>query len=228
MKLSFLGHAGFLLDTGSDVLAIDPYITENPVAKVNLNELHPNYILVTHGHHDHMGDTLEIAKANDATVVSVTEITKYFTAKGAKTHGMHIGGGHDFGGFRLKLTNALHGSSLGGIPLQYLGNPCGFLISVCNKCFYHAGDTGLFGDMELIGRLNPIDFALLPIGDNFTMGPNDAFEAVRLLQPKKVIPMHYNTWEIIEQNPVKFKDRLAKELGIDTIIMTPGDVLTID
>ncbi|KNZ68273.1 beta-lactamase domain-containing protein [Thermincola ferriacetica] len=227
MQLKFLGHAAFLLEAGEVRLAVDPFITDNPTAPCSVNDVNAGWILITHGHFDHFGDTLEIAAKNSATVISVAEIAKYCADKGVQAHGMHIGGSHDFGKFTVKLTMALHGSSIGSSPAQYLGNPCGFLITINGKTIYHAGDTGLFGDMELIGRLHVIDYALLPIGDNFTMGPRDALEAVRMLRPKKVIPMHYNTWELINQNPKQFQETVERETGIPVIILQPGESINI-
>lgn len=222
MKLTFYGHACFLLQTEESTIIIDPYLSQNPQAQVSPEDVSAEWVLVTHGHSDHLGDAVLIAEKNNATIITVTEVARYCGRQGVKTHPMYIGGKYDFGDFTVKLTLALHGSSIGTDPVEYLGQPCGFLIFSGGKTIYYAGDTGLFGDMELIGRLHPIDVALLPIGDNFTMGPEDAVEAIRMLKPKHVVPMHYNTWDIVAQDPVKFKDTVEKETGISVTILEVG------
>ncbi len=224
MKVTFLGHAGFLIE-GSVKIAIDPFLTGNPIAKNKAEDIKADLILVSHGHGDHLGDTVSIAKQSGGTVVSVFELATYCARNGAQSHGMHIGGSHTFDGVKIKLTPAWHGAGFdsGDGPMEYLGNPCGFIISMDGKTIYHSGDTGLFGDMELIGRLHQIDLALLPIGDNFTMGPDDALEAVKMLKPKLVVPMHYNTWPLIEQDPQKFKSEVETAIGIKVAVIAPGE-----
>lgn len=223
MKVTFLGHAAFFLEGEAKVL-IDPFITGNPVATVRVEDLHPDLILVSHGHGDHLGDAIEIAKRSGATIVSVFELASYCSRKGAQAHGMHIGGSHQFGPVKVKLTPAWHGSGLiTNGPAEYLGTPCGFVFTLDGKTIYHAGDTGLFGDMAMVGRLHPIDLALLPIGDNFTMGPEDALEAVHLIKPNLVIPMHYNTWPLIEQDPQEFKQAVEAQTPARVIILAPGE-----
>ncbi len=224
MKVTFLGHACFLLQGESTVL-IDPFITGNPNASVDPGDINADLILVTHGHSDHLGDAVTIAKNTGATIVSVFEVASYCGQFGVQTHAMHIGGSNRFGPVKVKLTPALHGS---GLPredgtMQYLGNPCGFIFTLDGKTIYHAGDTGLFSDMELIGKRHPIDLALLPIGDNFTMGPEDALEAVKLVKPNVVIPMHYNTWPLIAQDPEEFKQDVESETPARIIILQPGE-----
>jgi len=227
VKVTFLGHSGFIID-GSAKIVIDPFLTGNPVATMGAEDVYADLILVSHGHGDHLGDTIAIAKQSGGTVVSVFELATYCACKGAQSHGMHIGGSHSFKGLKIKLTPAWHGSGFGGeSPLEYLGTPCGFLIKIDGKNIYHSGDTGLFGDMELIGRLQPIDLALLPIGDNFTMGPEDALEAVRMLKPKMVIPMHYNTWPLIEQDPLQFKAEVESKTNSKVSVIAPGESLEI-
>lgn len=226
MKVIFLGHAGFLLQ-GSKTVSIDPFLTGNPLAKTKADDIKADLILVSHGHGDHLGDTVEIAKNSGGTVVSVFELATYCARQGAKAHGMHIGGSHTFGGVKVKLTPAWHGSGFGEGPMEYLGTPCGFVINMDGKTIYHSGDTGLFGDMALIGRLHPIDLALLPIGDNFTMGPEDALEAVKLIKPKIVVPMHYNTWPLIEQDPDSFKAGVESTTDSKVSVLKPGDSLEI-
>jgi L-ascorbate metabolism protein UlaG (beta-lactamase superfamily) len=222
VKINYLGHAAFLIE-GSKRIVIDPFLSGNPAAKTNPEDIKADLILVSHGHGDHFGDTLSIAKQSKGTVVSVNELAIFCANKGVNSHGMHIGGSHVFDGIKIKLTPAWHGSGYGGeCPLEYLGTPCGFIFNLDGKTIYHAGDTGLFGDMELIGRLNKIDLAMIPIGDNFTMGPEDALEAVKMLKPGLVIPMHYNTWPLIEQDPLQFKSEVESKTGSKVAVITPG------
>ena len=226
MKINFLGHAGFLIE-GSKNIVIDPFLTGNPAAKKNPKDINADLILVSHGHGDHFGDTLTIAKQSKGTVVSVNELAKFCANKGVKSHGMHIGGSHVFDGVKIKLTPAWHGSGYDAEFPIHLGTPCGFIIILDGKTIYHAGDTGLFGDMELIGRLNKIDLAMIPIGDNYTMGPEDALEAVKMLKAEHVIPMHYNTFPLIKQDPLKFKTEVESQTGSKVAVMAPGESLEL-
>jgi L-ascorbate metabolism protein UlaG (beta-lactamase superfamily) len=221
MQLKFLGHAGFQLIGEGSTLLFDPFLTGNPLALDKQEDLKANYILVSHAHQDHLGDTVEIATRTGALVISTYEVANLCGEKGAKIHPAHIGGKvkTDFG--YVRLTQAFHGAGVPG------GHACGFVVNFEGVTIYFAGDTGIFGDMELLGRLEEIDYALLPIGDNFTMGPDDALEAVRMLKPKKVIPMHYNTWPPIEQDPQAFKHAVERETRADVIIMKPGKEITI-
>ncbi len=228
MKITFLGHSGFLLESQKGRIAIDPLLTGNPHPTLSPEEIKADLILITHGHGDHMSDAAILAKLSGGLVVSNYEIANYHNeALGINSHALHLGGSYNFGWVKVKMTPALHGSSMNLYPAVYMGNPGGFLLFLDGLTIYHAGDTGLFGDMELIGRRHPIDLALLPIGDNFTMGPEDALEAVKLLKPKRVIPMHYNTWEIIAQEPAEFKTMVEKETPAKTIILKPGESMTI-
>ncbi|MFQ5585636.1 MAG: metal-dependent hydrolase, partial [Thermodesulfobacteriota bacterium] len=201
MKITYHSHSCFQLEGADHSIIIDPFLTDNPLSKVTPEEIKVDTILVTHGHFDHVGDAVAIGKKNNATIIAPFELANYFQEKGAQSHPMHIGGGYDFPFGRVKLTIAHHGSTT---ESGAVGNPCGFIITMENKTIYHAGDTGLFSDMKLIGELNAIDVALLPIGDNFTMGISDALKAVEFLQPKTVIPMHYNTFDVIMQDPHTF------------------------
>ncbi|NLI11154.1 metal-dependent hydrolase [Pelotomaculum propionicicum] len=224
MKITFLGHAGFVIE-GSKKIVIDPFLTGNPLAKTKAKDVKADLLLVSHGHGDHFGDTLTIAKQSGATVASVFELATFCANKGVQAHGLHIGGSYTFDGVKIKLTPAWHGSGYGAGdgPLEYLGTPCGFIINLDGKVIYHSGDTGLFGDMELLGRLNKIDLAMLPIGDNFTMGPDDALEAVKMLKPKMMIPMHYNTFPLIEQDAQKFKSEVEANTGSKVTVLAPGE-----
>ncbi|MDA8211492.1 MAG: metal-dependent hydrolase [Clostridia bacterium] len=217
MKITYLGHSGFLLTGKHGQIVIDPLLTGYPFPTFKPEDIKANLILISHGHGDHFGDSVEIAGHSGGTIVSNYEIANYCADQGVNTHPLHLGGSRDFNLAKIKLTIAFHGSSMGLNPAQYMGNPAGFLITMDGLNIYHAGDTGLFGDMELIGRLHPIDVAMLPIGDNFTMGPEDALEAVKMLRPKVAIPMHYNTWPLIAQDPQAFKS--AVEAATETKVV---------
>lgn len=220
-QVTWFGHAALKVETNGYQLLVDPYLHDNPVASVAPDKVLADYILVSHGHGDHIGDTLAIAKRTGAQVISVNEIAVWLKNKGVKTHGQHLGGGykHPFG--YLKLTLALHGS---GLPDgSYGGNPAGFLLTTLEgRKIYLAGDTGLFGDMRLIGE-EGIELAVLPIGDNYTMGPDDALRAVKLIQPKHVIPIHYNTWGLIAQDAHAWAKRVQAETEAQVHVLQPGE-----
>lgn len=205
-RLQYLSHSAFAVEAGGKRLLIDPFFTGNPKAPAEAKDYDPDYILVSHGHGDHLGDTVSIARASGATVIASNELAVWCARNGCKAHPMHIGGGWNFDFGRVKLTIAHHGSAVESDERgwEYTGNPCGFLITAEGKTLYHAGDTALFYDMKLIGEMNAIDLALLPIGDNFTMGVDDAIKAVELLRPRCVVPMHYNTFEMIKSDPQRF------------------------
>jgi L-ascorbate metabolism protein UlaG (beta-lactamase superfamily) len=222
VKVTFIGHSCFLLDNGSHKILIDPFITGNPVAKVTEEQKKADFILVSHGHGDHLGDAVALAKSSGATIISNYEICTYCSSQGVRnTHSLHIGGGNKFPFGSLKLTIAHHGSMIGD-KFLYGGSPAGFIIRTAGKIIYHSGDTGLFLDMTLIGELDKIDLALLPIGGNFTMDIADAVKAVEFLKPKLVIPMHYNTFDLIATNPSEFVDKIAP-LGAQGIILKAGE-----
>lgn len=225
-KLQYLSHSCFLIETGGKTLLIDPFLTGNPKATVKPGDLKPDYVLLTHGHGDHLGDGIEIAKRTGATVIAPNELAVYCQNKGANAHPMHIGGSWNFDFGRVKLTIAHHGSAAGPGPhgWEYTGNPCGFLIFSGGKTLYHLGDTGLFYDLKLIGEMNPVDLALLPIGDNFTMGVDDAIKAVELLRPKRVVPMHFDTFDLIKADPQKFAAG-ARKHGAEVTVMAIGDTI---
>ncbi|MFO0967531.1 MAG: metal-dependent hydrolase [Gemmataceae bacterium] len=221
----WLGHSAVYLETSGHKILIDPFLTGNPAAAIPADKAQADFILVSHGHADHLGDTIKIAKGAGATVICNYEISEWLAKQGVKAHGQQHGGGfnHPFG--RVKLTLAFHGSMLPDGSNG--GNPAGFLIYLKNgKKIYHAGDTGLFGDMRLIGE-EGIDLALLPIGDNYTMGPDDAVRAVKLLMPAKVTPIHYNTFPLIAQDAQRWANRVHRETAAHPVILKPGEALEL-
>lgn len=218
--LTFYGHACFTVTHNNTTLLFDPFFSGNPVNPATADDINCNYILVSHGHNDHLGDTFAIAKRTGATVIATFELASLAEQQGCATIGMHLGGKRSFDFGYVRITPAFHGAGVPG------GHACGFIVNFFGKSIYFAGDTALFGDMALLGRLENIDYALLPIGDNFTMGPDDAVEAVKLLQPKTVIPMHYNTWPLIAQSPEDFEVKV-KALSIPVQIMKPGQSIEL-
>ncbi|PKN31030.1 MAG: metal-dependent hydrolase [Deltaproteobacteria bacterium HGW-Deltaproteobacteria-21] len=225
VSATWYGHACFLIESGEVRILIDPFITGNPTSPIQQQDLSTDYILVSHGHGDHLGDTVEIAKRTGATVISNYEIHNWLLGQGVKNvHPLHIGGGVNHPWGRVKLTIAHHGS---GLPDgSYGGNPCGFLLYLQGKKIYHACDTGLFYDMKLIGE-EGIDLAILPIGDNFTMGPEDAIRALKLIQPKKAVPIHYNTFDVIKQDAPLWAIAAEKETGVKVTVLEPGQSIEV-
>lgn len=207
MKLKYLAHSSFLVTTDNDKkILIDPFLDDNPKSPVKSEDIDPDYILLTHAHGDHIGDAFKIAERVEPMFIAVNELANYCAGKGYKAHNMHIGGSHEFDFGIVKFTIAHHGSMTP--DGQYAGEPAGVLIKADGKTIYHTGDTGLFYDMKLIGEMNPVDYMLLPIGDNFTMGITDAVKAVELVKPKIAIPMHYDTFPVIETDPQEFKKKV--------------------
>lgn len=225
-RVRWLGHASLHLESDGQHILIDPFLEGNPAAAVKHDQLPAHYILVSHGHGDHLGDTVAIARRTGATVVTNYEIAGWLHNQGLKhVHGMQHGGGYGFPFGRVKLTLAFHGSMLPDGSNG--GNPCGFLLTFKDgKKVYDAADTGLFGDMRLIGE-EGIDLAIVPIGDNYTMGPDDALRAVKLLQPKKVLPIHYNTWELIAQDAIAWANRVRQETAAEPVVLKPGEWVTV-
>ena len=217
VEVKWHGHATLSIYTGGSTIVVDPFFTDNPAAKTTAAEVNPEYILISHGHGDHTADALDIAKRNNSLVISNFEICNWFSEHGHENvHAQHIGGGyqHPFG--HVKLTIAFHGS---GLPDgSYGGMPAGFLLTLEGKKIYIAADTALYSDMKLIGEVG-LDLAILPIGDNFTMGPDDALKAVGYLQPKVVIPYHYNTWEPISQDAFAWSDRVQASGASKVVVL---------
>jgi L-ascorbate metabolism protein UlaG (beta-lactamase superfamily) len=213
-KFTYYGHGAFGLEIQGHHLVIDPYFSDNPATQTKPEDLEPDYLLITHGHGDHVGDAVDIAQRTGAKVIANFEVANWLGTRGAEAHAQHIGGGHDYPFGYVKLTQAIHGSSMP--DGSYGGMPGGFLITTSdNEKIYIAGDTGLFPGMSLIGE-EGIHLAVLPIGDNYTMGPDDALRAVKLIRPKYAIPAHYNTFDLITQDPEVWKKRVEGES--DTIV----------
>jgi L-ascorbate metabolism protein UlaG (beta-lactamase superfamily) len=222
---TWLGHGSMSLEIDGKKILVDPFLTNNPAASAQAKDLEADFILISHGHGDHIGDSVDVAKRTNAQVITNAEISSWFQNQGLEAHAQHIGGGfnHPFG--YLKLTLAVHGSMLPDGSDG--GNPAGFLLTTTsNKKIYLACDTGLFGDMSLIGE-EGIDLAVLPIGDNFTMGPDDALRAVKLLKPKHVIPVHYDTWELIAQDADAWAGRVQEETDTTAHVLDPGQSLSL-
>lgn len=225
VKVTWLGHSVTLVETDQVSLLIDPFFTGNDKAPFGPEAVKPDVIAITHGHGDHVGDAVDIAKRTGALCIANFEIVTWLQRQGVENvHPQHIGGGFNYPWGRLKLTIAHHGSSLP--DGSYGGNPAGILLTLGGKTIYHAGDTGLFYDMKLIGD-EGVDLAILPIGDNFTMGPEDAHRAVELIRPGLVIPIHYDTFELIHQDPEEWAARAEQRFDVKVVVPQPGESITL-
>lgn len=225
MKLSYHGHSIIQLENNDTKVIVDPFINGNELTDLYAGEVKADYILLTHGHNDHVGDTVEIAKNNDATVVAPVELAGYLEGQGLETIGMNIGGRKSFEFGSIKFVHAFHSSSFTDDDgkVHYTGMPTGIIIEAGDKKIYHAGDTGIFGDMKLISDLNgPFDVAFVPIGDHFTMGIEDAAYATdELIRPKVAVPVHYDTFPPIKQDAETFKNSAKTEVQV----LKPGETV---
>ncbi|MGE5602018.1 MAG: metal-dependent hydrolase [Nitrososphaerales archaeon] len=224
IKITYHGHDCFTIRTDSADLLIDPFLTGNEMADVKPEQLNPDYILISHAHGDHLGDAVPIAQRTGAQVISNFEIANYMERHQVVANHMHIGGARQYPFGKVKLTIAHHGSSFP--DGSYGGNPCGFLLWLEGKVLYFAGDTALTYDMKLYGE-EGIDVAMLPIGDNFTMGPEDAVKAVQFLEPKQAILMHYNTWGLIAQDAEAVANAIRQQTKSQPVLLKPGETLTV-
>ncbi|WP_456278012.1 metal-dependent hydrolase [Bacillus sp. AK128] len=225
MKVSYHGHSVVKVEANGKTILFDPFINGNGLTDLVADEVTADVILLTHGHNDHVGDTISIAKRNDALVIAPNELAGLLGKRGLRVHPMHIGGAYQFDFGKVKLTQAFHGSAYEEDgQVYYTGMPSGMLLTIDGKTIFHAGDTALFSDMKLIGDLNQIDLAFLPIGDNFTMGPEDAVLAAKWIKAKKVVPIHYNTFPVIEQNPDSYVQQLDEGVGQ---VLQPGEVIEL-
>jgi L-ascorbate metabolism protein UlaG (beta-lactamase superfamily) len=226
-RLRWLGHSALWIESDGHKLLIDPFLTGNPVAAARPDELSPDFILISHGHGDHVGDALDIAKRTGATILANYEIATWVQEKQGydRAHGMQHGGGHSFPFGRVELTLAFHGSVLPDGSNG--GNPAGFYLTLNDgSTIYDAADTALFGDMRLIGDMG-VDLALLPIGDNYTMGPDAALKAVKLINPKRVVPIHFNTFPLIAQDGPAWAARVKAETAAEPVVLAPGEWVNI-
>jgi L-ascorbate metabolism protein UlaG (beta-lactamase superfamily) len=224
-RLTFVGHATFEIETAGRRLLLDPFLDDNPQASIGAGDVVPDVILLTHGHFDHVADCITIANRTGALVVANADICTWLESHGIEnTHAMNIGGAHRFEFGTVKMTLAHHSSMLP--DGAYGGNPAGFLLTLEDGIVYFAGDSALFSDMQLIGEAG-IDLAVLPIGDNFTMGPDDALRAVQLLQPKRVVPNHYNTWPAIEVDAHAWAEQVRAATSAEPVVVAPGEFVTL-
>lgn len=224
MQINYVAHACFELIIDGIRVLIDPFIDGNPASGRKSEDFCPDLILVTHGHSDHLGDALKIARRSDATLAAQVDLLKMLDTAGISTVAFNTGGSFDFRGLRVTMTQAIHGNTVeteeGNV---YAGICCGYVLRGEKETVYHAGDTGLFGDMGSVISRYGIDVALLPIGDFYTMGPEDAVTAAQWLKPRYVIPMHYDTFPVIRQDAAAFADKLEKNSQAKCIVLKPGE-----
>lgn len=228
MKITFLGHAGLLVEGAGKKIVIDPFLSGNPVATMQADELKADVIVLTHGHEDHTNDAPAVALANDCPILAVVELAGLLSRTGAKTVGMNTGGRYRMDEhITVKLTQAFHSSSytIDGVA-HYAGQPQGVLLTIGDQTLYHMGDTALFSDIKLIGELHNIDIAAVPIGDQFTMGPEEALIAAKWTGAKHIIPIHFNTFPPIRQNGEQFVTQLAQQ-GQQGHELSPGQSIEL-
>ncbi|MEC8390003.1 MAG: metal-dependent hydrolase [Planctomycetota bacterium] len=226
IELTWFGHGTWQISLPEHTILLDPFFDDNPSSPIKAAEVDADFILISHGHFDHIADAVAVANRTNATVVAIYEVAQWLAQNGEvkETIGMNIGGGVQLPFGHVKMTPALHSSQLP--DGSYGGEPAGFVLTLNGKRIYFACDTGLFSDMTLIGTRG-IDLAVLPIGDLFTMGPDDSIEAIKLLRPKRVAPAHFNTWPPIEQDSDAWALRVKQETDSDPVVLNPGGQFTL-
>lgn len=226
MKITWLGHAAFLVE-GNDRVLVDPFLTGNPKASTTADKVDCDIICVTHGHGDHLGDAVDIARRTGATVASIVEMSSFVERTGVKSVGFNLGGTVKIRGTSITMVPAFHSSSIGAPGLEFsAAMPVGLVID-SGKVVYHAGDTCVYGDMKLVGDLYKPEVALLPIGGYFTMDPRQAALATSLIRPRIVIPMHYGTWPQIEQDPKEFEKLVKASSKAKPVLLKPGESVEV-
>jgi len=226
LRITSLGHSAFLLE-GRDRILIDPFLTGNPRASTTSDKVDCDIICVTHGHGDHLGDAVDIARRTGAVVACIIEMSDWLEKTGVKSVGFNMGGTATIGNTKITMVPAFHSSSIGAPGLEFSAAMAVGMVVDSGKVVYHAGDTCVFGDMKLIGELYKPDVALLPIGGFFTMDPRQAAMATGLINPKIAIPMHYGTWPPIEQDPKEFERLAKKSSKAKVVILKPGEHLEV-
>ncbi len=228
MKIQWLGHACFIIENKKRII-IDPFLTGNPLAKIKPSEVKVDAVLVTHGHGDHLGDAVDIARNNDCPVVAIHELSRIISEKNVEAVGMNIGGTANVSGINVTMVKAFHSADYEDERgIISAGDPAGFVVEMEGKRVYHCGDTDVFLDMKLIGELYSPDVMLVPIGGWYTMGIREAVKAVELVKPKIAIPMHYNTFPVIETDPEEFKSLVEGSVNdVNVVILKPGEFLEI-
>lgn len=221
VKLTYYGHSTFMLSNGEISIVFDPFFNGNTWEKAKPEDIKCQYIFISHGHGDHYGDADLIGKANDALVISTAEVAHKAEEAGLKAHAMHLGGKHDFEFGSIRLTPAFHGAGIPG------GHAAGVIVTFYGKTLYFAGDTAFFSDMQYLNRFGQLDYALLPIGDNFTMGPEDALLAASLIKADVTIPIHYKTWPVIDKDPDAFVAELKAKHNQKGLVVEPGSTITL-
>ncbi|WP_127058336.1 metal-dependent hydrolase [Veillonella ratti] len=221
VKLTYYGHSTFMLSNGETSIVFDPFFNGNTWEKAKPEDIKCQYIFISHGHGDHYGDADLIGKANDALVISTAEVAHKAEEAGLKAHAMHLGGKHDFEFGSIRLTPAFHGAGIPG------GHAAGVIVTFYGKTLYFAGDTAFFSDMQYLNRFGQLDYALLPIGDNFTMGPEDALLAASLIKADVTIPIHYKTWPVIDEDPDAFVAELKAKHNQKGLVVEPGSTITL-
>lgn len=221
VKLTYYGHSTFMLSNGEISIVFDPFFNGNTWEKAKPEDIKCQYIFISHGHGDHYGDADLIGKANDALVISTAEVAHKAEEAGLKAHAMHLGGKHGFEFGSIRLTPAFHGAGIPG------GHAAGVIVTFYDKTLYFAGDTAFFSDMQYLNRFGQLDYALLPIGDNFTMGPEDALLAASLIKADVTIPIHYKTWPVIDEEPDAFVAELKAKHNQKGLVVEPGSTITL-